>query len=113
MFLFCGLSSHFDLYGRDGDAGDGGIKFFGKEKAAGTEAAADVEDIRFWSDVCEFGEMFDELKLRLFLGFITANPIAVMEVLAPDGTVERPKDVVVLDDFLFVVRTRRRERLIP
>jgi hypothetical protein len=29
-----------------------------------------------------------------------------VEMFAPDGTVERSKDVVVLDDFLFVVGTR-------
>src|SRR5258707_13742846 len=82
------------------------MEFFGEIESAGTKATADVEDIRVWLDVCEFGEMFDELKLCLFLRFIPSDPITVMQMLAPDGTVERSKAAVVLDAFLFVVGTR-------
>ena len=106
VFFFRGLFSHFDLNRRDGDAGDGRSIFLREVQAAGAKAATDVEDIRVWLDVYEFGEMFDELKLCLFLRFIPSDPITVMQMLAPDGTVERSKHVVVLDDFLFVVRTR-------
>jgi len=106
MFFFRGLFSHFDLNRRDGDAGNNGMELFGEIESAGTKATADVEDIRVWLDVGKCGEMFDQLKLCLFLRFIATDPIAMMEVFAPDRTVERSKDVVVLDDFLFVVGTR-------
>src|SRR6266852_7399596 len=89
------------------------MEFFGEVETAGAKATADVEDIRVWLDVCKCCEMFDELKLCLFLRFIATDPIAMVEMFAPDRTVKRSKDVIVLDDFLFVVGTRRRERLIP
>src|SRR6266851_5524158 len=113
VFFFRGLFSHFDLNRRDGDAGVNGMEFFGEVETAGAKATADVEDIRVWLDVCKCCEMFDELKLCLFLRFIATDPIAMVEMFAPDRTVKRSKDVIVLDDFLFVVGTRRRERLIP
>ena len=106
VFFLRGLFSHFDLNWRGGDAGDSGMEFLGEVETAGAKATADVQDIRVWLDVCKCGEMFDELKLCLFLRFIPSDPITVMQMLAPDGSVERSKDVVVLDDFLFVVGTR-------
>jgi len=106
------LSGDFDLCGRDGDAGHGGVEFFGEEESAGAKAATDVQDVRMRLYVCELGEMFDELKLCLFLGFIAANPVTVVEMFTPERAVIRAKEIVVLDDFLFVVGTRQRQRLV-
>jgi hypothetical protein len=47
--------------------------------------------------------MLDELNLGLFLGFIPANPIAVMQMLAPEGAIVRTEYVVVFDDSMFVI----------
>jgi hypothetical protein len=47
--------------------------------------------------------MLDELKLGLFLGFIAANPIAVMQMLTPEGAIVRTEYVVVFDDSMLIV----------
>jgi len=111
--LHSSLLGDFDLRGRDGDTSDGGAKFFGKKESAGAKTATDVEDVPVGFYVCELREMLDELKLCFFFGFIATNPIAVMQVFAPERAVVRTEDVVVLDDALFIIRTTRRERLIP
>ena len=51
-------------------------------------------------------EMLDQLKLRFFLGFIAADPIAVMEMLAPERAVVGADEIVVLDDSVFIVWTK-------
>jgi hypothetical protein len=50
--------------------------------------------------------MLDELELRFFFGFIAADPISVMEMLAPEGAVIGADEVVVLDDSVLVVWTK-------
>jgi hypothetical protein len=47
--------------------------------------------------------MLDELKLGFFLGFIAANPISVMQMLAPERAVVGTDEVVVLDDSALIV----------
>jgi hypothetical protein len=47
--------------------------------------------------------MLDELKLGRFLGFISTNPIAVMQMLSPKGAIVGTDDVVVFDDSMLIV----------
>jgi hypothetical protein len=76
---------------------------FGQIETAGSEAAANVKNIRARLYSCEPSEMLDELKLGLFLGFIPANPIAVMQMLSPEGAIVRTEYVVVFDDSMLIV----------
>src|SRR5882762_8191864 len=57
--------------------------------------------------------MLNELKLGLFFGLIAPNPVAVMQMLAPQRAVVRADDVVVIDDTIFVVGTKPCRGLIP
>src|SRR5260370_39223438 len=97
------LGRHFDLYRGNGYTGNGGVKVFGQIETAGAEAAANVKNIRARLYSCEPSEMLDELKLGLFLGFIPANPIAVMQMLSPEGAIVRTEYVVVFDDSMLIV----------
>jgi len=47
--------------------------------------------------------MLDELKLGLFLCFIATNPIAVMQMLSPQGAIVGTDDVIVFDDSMLIV----------
>ncbi len=47
--------------------------------------------------------MLDELQLRSFLRFIPANPVAVMQMLSPQGAIVGAHDVVVFDDSMLIV----------
>ena len=98
-----GLNCHFDLNPGDRYASDGGVEVFCQVKTGGSESAANIENIRAGLHAGELGEMLDELKLGLFLGFIATNPIAVMQMLAPEGAIVGADEVVVLDDSVFVV----------
>jgi hypothetical protein len=51
-------------------------------------------------------EMFNELQLRDFFRFIATDPIAVMEMLAPECAVIRTGTVVMVKDALFVIGAR-------
>src|SRR5216683_3412854 len=97
------LGRHFGLYRGNGYAGDGSVVVFGQIETAGAEAAANVKNIRARLYSCEPSEMLDELKLGLFLGFIPANPIAVMQMLSPEGAIVRTEYVVVFDDSMLIV----------
>ena len=99
------VAGHFDLNGRDIYAGGTGLELAGQEETAGPEAAADVEHFGTLRDVGQASEVFGELELGLFFGFVAANPVAMMEVFAPEGVVVRTDLVVMLDDFAFVVGT--------
>src|SRR5258708_14541364 len=97
------LGGHFDLYRGNGYAGDGGVIVLGQIKTAGAEAAPNVKNIRAGLYLYELGERLDELKLGRFLGFISTNPIAVMQMLSPEGAIVGTDDVVGLDDSMLIV----------
>ncbi len=101
-----GLHGHFELYGGNGYARDGGVKVPGQVETAGAQAAADVKNIRARLYADALSEMLDELKLGPFLGFIAANPIAVMQMLSPKRAIVRTKEVVVFDNSMLVVCAR-------
>jgi hypothetical protein len=50
--------------------------------------------------------MLDELELRFFFRFIAANPISVMQMLAPERAVVGTDEVVMLDDSALIVRAK-------
>src|SRR5690348_11238012 len=74
--------------------------------AAGAEAAADVEDPGARRDSRSPRQMLDELHLRNLFRFIAANPVAMMDVFAPQRMVVGTHAIVVIADLLFVVRPR-------
>ena len=39
-----GLDGHFDLHGRDGDAGDGSAESFGQVQAGGAKATTNIQN---------------------------------------------------------------------
>src|ERR1700721_575502 len=76
-------------------------------KAASPDSTTNIKNIRSRFNIGKLSEVLDELKLGSFFCFISANPIAVMNMLAPEGAIERAYDIVVLNDSLLIVRSRR------
>ena len=52
------------------------------------------------------GEMLDKLQLCDFFGFIAADPIPVVEMLAPKRALVRAGTVVMVEDALLVIRAK-------
>jgi hypothetical protein len=75
----------------------------GQVKTAGAEAAANVKNLRAGLYPCKPSEMLDELKLGPFLRFIPANPIAVVQMLSPEGAIVGTEYVIVFDDSMLIV----------
>src|SRR5260370_13287699 len=97
------LGRHIDLNRRNGYAGNGGVIVPCQIKTAGAEAAANVKNVPPGLYLCELSEMLDELKLGSFLGFIPTNPIAVMQMLSPEGTIVGTNDIVGFADSMLIV----------
>jgi len=101
------------LNGRNGDAcGDGSV-LLREIQTATAKAAADVQNARPGFYVCELREMLDELDLRGFFRFVATNPVAVVQMLAPQGVVVRASDVVVFNDFMLLVDARNGHKGCP
>src|SRR5882762_5687890 len=102
----CRRIGHFDLHLGNGDSGGSGAKLLAEIEAAGAESASDVQNRRAVGNLCEAREVLDQLLLRLLLGFIAADPVSVMKMLAPQFVVVGANDVVMLDDFALCVGHR-------
>jgi len=57
--------------------------------------------------------MLDELLLRLLFGFISVDPVAVMQMLAPQFVVVGADDIVMLDDLALCVGQRHQSNIPP
>jgi hypothetical protein len=47
--------------------------------------------------------MLNELKLGLFFWFVSADPVAVMQMLAPERPIVRTDEIVVFDNSELIV----------
>src|SRR5260370_516694 len=102
----CRRIGHFDLHLGNGDSGGCSAKLLAEIEAAGAESASDVQNRRALGNLCEAREVLDQLLLRLLLGFVAADPVPVMKMLAPQFVVVGANDVVMLDDLALCVGQR-------
>src|SRR5260370_41124646 len=102
----CRRIGHFDLHLGNGDSGGCGAKLLAEIEAAGAEPASDVQNRRALGNLCEAREVLDQLLLRLLLGFIAADPVPVMKMLAPQFVVVGARNVVMFDDLALCVVQR-------
>src|SRR5260370_3104780 len=74
----------------------------GKKNAAWAKTTADVQNPAARFDSGYLGEMLDELKLGLFLCFVSANPVAMMQVLAPKIAVVGAYTIIMIPYFFLI-----------
>src|SRR5205085_9825767 len=78
--------------------------FLRQINTARAKAATDIGSPGARRDSRGLRQVLDELHLRGLFRFVATNPIAVMNVLSPQRMVIGAHAVVVLADFLFVIR---------
>src|SRR6266404_494191 len=97
------LPCHFHLYWRNRNPGCFRAVFFSQVNTAAAEPTSNVEDLAAWPETRCAGDMLNKLILSGLFGLFATNPIAMMNVRAPQTLVIRACTVVEIPDFLFVV----------
>src|SRR5216683_2607870 len=94
---------HFHLHGRTSNPRCFRSVLFGQVNTAAAESATNIQDLAARLETRYPGDMLNELILSRLFCFFATNPIAMMDVRAPQTLVIRACAVVEIHDFLFVV----------
>src|SRR6266851_7379541 len=97
------LPCHFHLYWRNRNPGCFRAVFFSQVNTAAAESTTNVQDLAAWPETRCSGDMLNKLILSGLFGLFATNPIAMMNVRAPQTLVIRACTVVEIPNFLFVV----------
>src|SRR6266481_2973240 len=97
------LPCHFHLYWRNRNPGCFRAVFFSQVNTAAAEPTSNVQDLAAWPEARCACDMLNKLILSRLFGLFATNPIAVMNVRAPQTLVIRACTVVEIPNSLFVV----------